>query len=132
MLRVSDLRHKDIVNVLDGRRLGFIRDVDIDVQAGKIRSVVVPGEAGFFSIFTHGDDTVIPWEQIKRIGVDVILVELERVTPARRFSRREAREERAEATEPEARLTGGLPFGAASPLDYEREMEDMLQKEWGR
>lgn len=132
MLRVSDLRHKDIVNVMDGRRLGFIRDVDIDVQGGKIRSVVVPGEAGFFSFFTRGDDTVIPWAQIKRIGVDVILVELERVTPARRFARRERREEQEEHEEREAKLVDGLPLGPAAPLDYEREMEDMLQKEWRR
>ncbi|MCL2885093.1 MAG: YlmC/YmxH family sporulation protein [Oscillospiraceae bacterium] len=76
MLRVSDLRHKDIINITDGRRLGFVRDVDVDVQSGQINAVVVPGEASFFSLFAREEDMVIPWRQIKRIGVDVILAEL--------------------------------------------------------
>ena len=100
MLRVSDLRHKDIVNITDGRRLGYIRDVDIDLQAGQINAVVIPGEAGFFSFFARGDDMVmvIPWRQIKRIGVDVILVELTQQMPKQRFMRR--REEEFEKESP--------------------------------
>ena len=111
MLRVSDLRHKDIINIADGRRLGFIRDVDIDFQAGQINAVVVPGESGFFSFLTHGDDMVIPWRQIKRVGVDVILVELDQLAPPRnRFTRR--REEDDIRLKEQMELLKGLPPGA--------------------
>ena len=106
MLRVSDLRHKDIINIADGRRLGFIRDVDIDVQAGQIKAVVTPAEPAFFSFFARADDTVIPWSQIKRIGVDVILVELDQSAPMRRRRREEWEE--AEAAEQPPK---GLPPG---------------------
>lgn len=76
MLRISELRMRDVVNVADGRRLGFLKDIDIDLEMGRIKSLVLPGQSKFLSWFgSRTDDIVIPWDRIKKIGVDVILVD---------------------------------------------------------
>lgn len=70
-----DFRHKEVINILDGRRLGFVQDVNASLETGIITSIVVPGNNKFFNVFSS-NDIVIPWQNIKCIGDDVILVEL--------------------------------------------------------
>ncbi len=70
-----DFRHKEVINILDGRRLGFVQDVNASLETGVITSIVVPGNNKFFNVFSS-NDIVIPWQNIKCIGDDVILVEL--------------------------------------------------------
>ncbi|MEZ4357044.1 MAG: YlmC/YmxH family sporulation protein [Eubacteriales bacterium] len=77
MTRYSKLRQKEVVNCIDGKRLGFICDLLIDQCDGKICAIVVPGPCKF-SFFSRGDrDYVIPYKNIRKIGEDVILVELD-------------------------------------------------------
>lgn len=73
--RVTDLRDREVINVCDGRRLGYVYDVEIDVSCGKVIALVVPEEHNGFS-FVHTCDIKIPWEKIDRIGEDIILVSL--------------------------------------------------------
>ena len=80
--RIVDLRCKEVINICDGCRLGFVNDVELDAVTGKILALVVPGPCRFFGLFGREDDCVIPWPAIKRIGEDMILVELE-MHPAR-------------------------------------------------
>lgn len=75
MLKISDLRMREVINVLDGRRLGLMKDIDIDVENGKINALVLPGSARVLGFFGKDDEITIPWEKIVRIGIDVILVE---------------------------------------------------------
>jgi len=75
MLKTSDLRQKEVINVVDGRRLGPITDIEIDIETGRLTAIVVPGPGKFLGIFGRNDDVVIPWEKINKIGLDVILVE---------------------------------------------------------
>ena len=75
--RVTDLRCKEEINVTDGLRLGFVSDVEILLPEGKVLALVVPGPCRFFGLFGRKDDFVIPWNCIRRIGSDIILVELE-------------------------------------------------------
>ncbi len=76
MLRISDLRMRDIVNISDGRRLGLLKDIDIDLEMGRIKALILPGQNKGWSLFAQrSDDIVVPWEKIKKIGVDVILVD---------------------------------------------------------
>lgn len=76
MIKTSDLRQREVINVSDGKKLGFVNDLDIDLEEGKIKSIIIPAQGKIFSFFAKSGDYVIPWEQIKKIGSDVILVEL--------------------------------------------------------
>lgn len=89
MFRVSDLRHKDIINIIDGKRIGYIKDIELDLDDGTIKNIILPGQNRIFSLFGKNDDLVIDWRQIKKIGADVILVEINSVTPIRRKNRQE-------------------------------------------
>ncbi len=75
MYRAGELRQKEVINVADASRLGFVSDVEVSLAAGAIEAVIVPGKSRFFT-FGKGKDLVIPWEKIKRIGEDIILVDL--------------------------------------------------------
>lgn len=76
MIKTSDLRQREVINITDGKRLGFVNDLDIDLEEGRVKSIIIPAQGKFFSLFARQGDFVIPWEQIKKIGSDVILVEL--------------------------------------------------------
>lgn len=70
-----DFRHKEVINIKDGKRLGHVQDVTADLKTGTITSIIVPGNAKLFNIFSSGNDIVIPWENITCIGEDIILVD---------------------------------------------------------
>lgn len=71
-----DFKHKEVINISDGRRLGFVQDVTADLDSGVITSIIVPGNTKLLNVFTGSNDLVIPWQNIKCIGDDVILVEI--------------------------------------------------------
>ena len=71
-----DFKHKEVININDGKRLGFVQDVTANLESGMITSIIVPGGNKILSIFSSGNDIVIPWENVKCIGDDVILVEI--------------------------------------------------------
>lgn len=77
MIKISELQSKEVVNIADGRKLGQIHDLELDLQEGLIKAIVVPSETKLFGWFTSGQEWVIPWEQIVKIGSDVILVRLD-------------------------------------------------------
>ena len=69
------MKNKEVINICDGRRLGYVVDGQIDIVQGKLLSIIVPGECNFLGI-SRGDDILIPWECIERIGDDIILVKV--------------------------------------------------------
>ena len=71
-----DFKHKEVINITDGRRLGFVQDVCADLSSGAITSIIVPGSNKLLSMFSSSNDIVIQWQKIKCIGEDVILVEI--------------------------------------------------------
>jgi YlmC/YmxH family sporulation protein len=76
VLKISELRLHDVINVIDGKRLGMIRDIDIDVENGRVKAIILPGSNRMFNFLAKNEEVVVPWENIVKIGVDVILVEL--------------------------------------------------------
>lgn len=76
-MRISELRMLDIVNIKDGRRLGPIKDLDLDLERGVVKGIVVPGASRSWGFFggSRTEDIAIPWDRVKKIGVDVILVD---------------------------------------------------------
>ncbi len=75
-IRVTELHCKEVICVSDGQRLGFVSDVEIEVPEGNIIAIVVPGPCRFFGAFGRNDDFFIPWRCIKKIGPDIILVDI--------------------------------------------------------
>ncbi len=75
--RFTNLTCKEVICLCDGRRLGFISDANIDPCDGRITSIIVPAPCRFFGVLGRGDDFVIPWDCIKRIGPDIVLVDIQ-------------------------------------------------------
>ena len=71
-----ELRCKEVVNVVDGRRLGHIIDVVFNLESGYLQGVVVPGEKKFWNVFKNSPELFIPLCQIVKVGEDAVLVEL--------------------------------------------------------
>ena len=72
-----DFKHKEVINICNGKRLGFVQDVCADLDTGRITSIIVPGGTNkLMNLFSNSNDIVIPWEQIRCIGDDLIIVEI--------------------------------------------------------
>ncbi len=76
MVKLSELRCKEVICVGDGRRLGFVSDVQVQVPEGCILALIVPGPCRYLGMLGRREDYVIPWHCIRRIGPDIILVEV--------------------------------------------------------
>ncbi|MCQ2445823.1 MAG: YlmC/YmxH family sporulation protein [Clostridia bacterium] len=74
--RLMDLRLREVINIHDGTRYGYVCDVELDYQTGRIRSVIIPGSARLMGFLGRREDIVIPWECIRKIGDDIILVDV--------------------------------------------------------
>lgn len=72
--RVFDMGYKEVINLADGARLGYVGDVDIELESGRVTALIIPGRLRFFGLLGREDDYVIPWESIEKIGEDIILV----------------------------------------------------------
>ncbi|WP_129723281.1 YlmC/YmxH family sporulation protein [Xylanivirga thermophila] len=82
MNKSSDFRQKEVINIKDGKKLGYIVDMEFDLYQGRVTAIVVPGPSKFLGFFKGEGDIVIPWERIKKIGDDVILVDVDNLPPA--------------------------------------------------
>ncbi len=71
-----DFRKKEVINVKDGKRLGYVQDVTADLKTGTITSIIVPGDSKFLGLFSTGNEISIPWEAIKCISDEIILVDI--------------------------------------------------------
>lgn len=55
---------------------GYVQDVCADLNSGAITSIIVPGSNKIINLFTNSNDIIIPWEKVKCIGDEIILVEI--------------------------------------------------------
>ena len=78
MLSTDKLKNKEVINISDGRSLGFVSDIEVNLEKGAIEGIIIPAERGLFSWFHKGEeDRMIRWENVRTVGDDVILVETE-------------------------------------------------------
>ena len=70
-----DFKHKEVINITNGKRLGMVLDVTANLKTGTIESIIVPGSTKF-TLFKQYEDIVIPWNNIEVIGEDLILVKI--------------------------------------------------------
>ncbi len=74
-MRLSDLQNKDVVNMEDGKKIGNIIDVIID-REGNMQSLIVQKNKFISNFFSNKDELEVKWQQIQKIGEDVILVSM--------------------------------------------------------
>ena len=74
--RLTNLQCKEVICVGDGRRLGFISDVELEVPEGCVSAIVVPGPCRVLGMFGRREDFIITWKCICRIGPDIVLVDI--------------------------------------------------------
>ena len=75
MLKASDFKNKEVINLANSEKLGYINDFEICISAGEISAIYVPEKQNsFFSL--KAKHIRIPWNRIEGIGDDVILVNI--------------------------------------------------------
>lgn len=74
-MTLSELRQKEVIDIRDGKRLGRVMDIEFCVVDSRVTALVVPADTSLLqSLRGEKCGLVIPWENIKRIGDDVVLV----------------------------------------------------------
>ena len=76
-MRMSELKRREVINVCDCKRLGFVGDLDVDPCTGRILAIIVPGPGCVCGFLGREKEFVIPFGDICQIGDDIILVRVE-------------------------------------------------------
>lgn len=72
--RISDMHEKEVINICDGTRLGFVDDLEVDTCTAQITALVIGGNNRLFGLLGRESDVVIQWKDIEVIGDETILV----------------------------------------------------------
>lgn len=72
--RITDMHEKEVINICDGTRLGFVDDVEVDTCTAQIVALVICGRSKLFGLFGREQDLVINWKDIEVVGEETILV----------------------------------------------------------
>lgn len=75
-MKLSELAKKDIINIKDGKKIGKIVDVEFDINNGYMIRFIIESSNIIKSIFSSGDELTIKFSQIKKLGEDVILIDI--------------------------------------------------------
>ena len=74
-MTLRDLSNKDVIQLKTGENLGRIDDIVFDERGARLQSVILRGRAHCFGLLGCDDDLILPWESIKTIGTDAVMVE---------------------------------------------------------
>lgn len=78
MISTDKLKNKEVINIGDGRSIGFVYDIEVDLERGVIDGIVIPSAKGFLNFFNKTEsDIVVKWDKVRTVGDDVILVDLD-------------------------------------------------------
>lgn len=75
-MRICDLKQKEVINMCDCKRLGYVSDVDFDICTGCILAIIVPGIGRVCGLFGRDTEYIIPFNKIRQVGSDIIIVEI--------------------------------------------------------
>ena len=67
---VSELRDKEVIDISGGSRFGYVGDVAVDLETGRVKALVVPGRLRLFGLLGREKDHVFPWSSVRRFGED--------------------------------------------------------------
>ena len=74
-IKFTDLQCKEVICVSNGQRLGCVTDILLEVPEGNVCAILVPGQCRYFGLIGPHDDYVIPWNCIRKVGPDIVLVD---------------------------------------------------------
>ena len=75
-MRLCELREKEVINTCNCKRLGCVADVNLNLFNGCLESIIIPGPGKICGFLGSDSEYIIPFECIKKIGEDIILVEI--------------------------------------------------------
>ncbi|NLZ93749.1 MAG: YlmC/YmxH family sporulation protein [Firmicutes bacterium] len=89
-MELSQFSRKEIINLHDGSRLGFVGDSDlvIDDQSGYIQSIIIYPK-GMGGKTAASRELVIPWDAVKKIGEEILVVDIAPEQGLRKYLRYE-------------------------------------------
>ena len=79
--KFSKLREKEVINIRNGKRIGCVSDIELDLNTGRILRLVIPKSGKYFGFSTGKNTLYIPWQNIEKIGDDTILVRYAELSP---------------------------------------------------
>lgn len=85
---IADMRYKEVINVCNGQRLGYVCDIEINIKTGQVVALIVPGPYRFLGLFGREEDFLIPWDCIDRIGEDIIIISIDGECPRKHREKR--------------------------------------------
>ncbi len=71
---LSEMRNKEIINIKNGARLGYVDDIEFETETASVKSFIVYGRTRFFGFLGKEDDLIITCDEIEVVGVDTILI----------------------------------------------------------
>lgn len=74
-MRFGQLRLKEVIGIEDGSRFGYVGDLELDPDSGQVQALVIPGRLRLFGLLGREEDVVIPWDRVRRLGEDTVLVD---------------------------------------------------------
>ena len=74
-IRMGELRCKEVINIADGSRYGYVEDAEIDLETGQIQALVIPGRCRLFGLLGREPEQIFPWSAVRHFGDVMILVE---------------------------------------------------------
>ena len=74
IVRITDMHDKEVINICDGMRLGFVDDLEVDTCTAQITALVIRGRSRVFGLLGRDPDVVIQWKDIEVVGDETILV----------------------------------------------------------
>lgn len=76
-MRIYDLRQKEVINICDCQKIGYIADVEFDPECGEITHIIIPGPCKIWGIIGRDQEYIIDFRCVKQIGPDVVLVDVD-------------------------------------------------------
>ncbi len=75
---ICELKQKEVINVCDCQRLGYISDIEFDPKSGKITKIIIPGPGRIWGFLGRDSEIKVPFDDIVQIGSDIVLVDIKK------------------------------------------------------
>lgn len=81
---LAELRNKEIINIRNGARMGYVDDIEFDTDDSMIKSFIIYGRTRFFGLLGRDDDIILTCDDIEIVGMDTVLISADEAKLAKR------------------------------------------------